>query len=99
MARMSTWLIKNGHDVSVLVERGDKWIQTLPKKSKVVVLEKRFCELKYYFHAKRLWGSLGIPKPDVIKTFSPASAMIASQLAHMFDNNCKVIAGLYGGLL
>jgi glycosyltransferase involved in cell wall biosynthesis len=99
MARMSRWLNKNGHEVSILVERGDKWLQTMPKEAKVVVLGERFRELQYYFHAKRLWNTLGIPKPEVIKTFSPGSAWIACQLAHIFGNNCKVIAGLYGGLL
>jgi glycosyltransferase involved in cell wall biosynthesis len=99
MARMARWLLKNGHEVSVLVRRGDKWLQTMPKEAKVVVLGERFCELQYYFHAKRLWKSLGLPNPDVIKTFSPASALCACQLSHILGNKCKVIAGLYGGLL
>jgi hypothetical protein len=30
IARMSRWLLRNQHDVSVLVERGDKWVQTMP---------------------------------------------------------------------
>jgi hypothetical protein len=99
MARMSRWLIKHGHHVSVLVERGDKWLETMPPEAKVLVLGDRFRGLYYYFHARRLWKSLGLPAPDVIKSFHLGSSWIACQLAEIIGNDCKVIAGLYGGLL
>jgi glycosyltransferase involved in cell wall biosynthesis len=99
IARMSRWLTSNGHEVTVLVERGDNWLQTLPKEVQYVVLGNRFRDLYYYFHAKRLWASLNIATPDVIKSFDLGSSWIACQLAQILGGRCKVLAGLYASLL
>lgn len=93
--RMSRWLTNNGHRVTLLIESPGQWTSLLPKEVRCVVLDRRFPELYYYFHAKRLWESLEIPKPDVIKSFDIGSSWIACQLAALMGNHCKVIAGIY----
>ncbi|HWI57979.1 MAG TPA: glycosyltransferase, partial [Bacillota bacterium] len=99
LARMSRWLLKQGHQVDLLVGRGDNWVQTLPKEVRCIVLEERFSELYYYYHAKRLWKSFGLPNPDVIKSFDLDSAWIAPQLAAIIGNGCRVLTGMYGSFL
>jgi glycosyltransferase involved in cell wall biosynthesis len=96
LARMSRWLVNHGHQVCLLVERGDNWVETLPKEARCIVLGDRFRELYFYFHARQLWHSLRLAKPDVIKSFHLGSSFIATQLAGIIGNDCKVIAGLYG---
>jgi glycosyltransferase involved in cell wall biosynthesis len=99
LARMSRWLIENGHQVTLLAEQPGKWTELLPCGMKVIILNKQFPKLYYYFHAKRLWNSLGIEKPDVIKSFDMSSSWIACQLAGIMRNNCKVVAGIYNPLI
>jgi glycosyltransferase involved in cell wall biosynthesis len=95
IARMSRWLVSHGHQVSVVVQRGDNWLGLLPKEVRSVVLGDRFPELYYYYHAKRFWKSAGLPRPDVIKSFHFGSSWIACQLGAIIGGNCKVIAGMY----
>jgi hypothetical protein len=93
---MSHWLIRHGHQVSLLVEHGDNWAQNLPPEAQCIVLGDQFRELYYFLHAKRLWRSLGVAAPDVIKSFDIGSSWIACQLAAAMGKECKVIAGMYG---
>jgi glycosyltransferase involved in cell wall biosynthesis len=99
MVRMSQWLVGNGHKVTVLTETKASWTSLLPKQAQHVALEDRFGELHYYYHAKRLWKTLKISKPDVIKSFDMGSSWVACQLAAAIGANCKVIAGIYNPLL
>ena len=99
MVRMSGWLLKEGHQIFVITDRGDHWTGTLPPQVKCVVLGERFRELYYYYHARKLWKSLGWPPPDVIKSFDLGSSWIACQLADIVGKDCKVIAGLYASFL
>lgn len=96
VVRMSRWLVNHGHRVTLLIELPGQWTDLLPKEVRCVALGKRFPELYYYFHAGRLWKTLNIPKPDVIKSFDIGTCWIACQLAAQLGNHCKVIAGLYG---
>ncbi len=95
LARMSRWLTENNHEVTLLVDRPGKWTDLLPRSVRCVVLDNHFPKLYYYFHAKRIWKSLGIEKPDVIKSFDIGSSWIACQLAGIIRTDCKVIAGIY----
>src|SRR6185312_10194546 len=95
IARLSRWLIGNGHRVTLLAEKGGQWTTILPEEVRCVVLEKRFRELHYYFHAKRVLKDFTISPPDVIKSFDIPSSWIACQLATLAGNNCKVLAGIY----
>jgi len=99
ISRMSRWLVDDGHKVSLLVSQDENWKEVLPKEVHCIALGGRFSRLYYFFHAKRLWNSLGIEKPDVIKSFDIGSSWIACQLAAIMANKCKVIAGIYNPLL
>lgn len=95
LARMSRWLTGNDHQVTLLVERSGEWTDLLPRNVRCVVLGKNFRELYYYWHARRLWKSLNLPPPDVIKSFDLPSSWMACQLAAVVGDNCRVLAGVY----
>jgi|GEM_PF-1134820 len=95
IVRMSKWLVKNGHSVTLLIESPGRWANLLPTEVNCVALGERFHELYYYYHASRLWKSLRLPIPDVVKSFDIGSSWIACQLATLAGSNCKVIAGIY----
>ncbi|HLX68234.1 MAG TPA: glycosyltransferase family 4 protein [Verrucomicrobiae bacterium] len=99
IARMSQWLVANGHKVTLLIESPGSWTSLLPKEAQCIALEDRFGELYYYYHTRRLWKTLNISKPDVIKSFDMGSSWIACQLAALMGDNCKVVAGIYNPLL
>jgi len=95
IVRMSRWLVHKGHRVSLLIDSPENWAHLLPQEVKCMALGKRFPELYYYFHAQRLWKSLNLPKPDVIKSFDIGSSWIACQLASITGDLGKVLAGIY----
>jgi glycosyltransferase involved in cell wall biosynthesis len=99
IARMSRWLVANGHEVSLLAETDGSWSKILPPEVHYVPLGKRFRELYFYQHAGRLWDSFNLPKPDVIKSFDLPSSWMACQLAAWIGNGCKVLAGIYNPLV
>jgi len=99
LARTSRWLIRDGHQVTLLLEKGGDWTEILPKEAKCIVLGNRFRELYYYFHARRLWKSLKLSPPDVIKSFDLPSSWMACQLGDQIGNKCKVLAGIYNPLI
>ncbi len=57
LARMSRWLIENGHQVTLLVEQPGEWTELLPQGVKCIILDRQFPKLYYYIHAKHLWNS------------------------------------------
>jgi glycosyltransferase involved in cell wall biosynthesis len=95
MGRMSRWLLNQGHQVTILTSSDQNWRDVLPKEARCVALGARFGGLKYRFHAARILKELGVPEPDVIKSFNVKSAWIACQIATCVNNGCKVIAGIY----
>ncbi len=99
VARMSQWLTRKGHHVTLLVALGGAWTEVLPKEARCITLGDRFKELYYYFHARQLWISLGIEEPDVIKSFDLPSSWMACQLATLLGGRCKVLTGIYNPLV
>lgn len=95
IGRMCRWLVGKGHQVTLITASNEHWANLLPKETRCFVLGERFGELKYYFHAGKLLKTLGIPTPDVIKSFDLKSSWVACQLARLAGSNCKVIAGIY----
>jgi glycosyltransferase involved in cell wall biosynthesis len=95
IARMSRWLVENGHEVTVLTESKQNLGDLLPERVRCIALGGRFRELSYYFRARKLWKTLEIGAPDVIKSFDVRSSWIACQLAALQGNGCKVMAGIY----
>jgi glycosyltransferase involved in cell wall biosynthesis len=95
MARMSRWLVRNGHEVTFLIRSNRAWADIIDKKVNCVALGDRYRELYYCYHAEKMVKSLNIGRPDVIKSFDISSSWIACQLSTMMADECKVIAGIY----
>jgi hypothetical protein len=99
IVRMSRWLTSHGHQVTLILDRPDKWAHLLPPEVRRIELGDRFRRLYFYYHARRLWKEFKIDFPDVIKSFDVSSSWIACQLATFAGTNCKVVAGLYNPLV
>jgi len=95
IARMSRWLVANGHQVTVLTESLRNWGDLLPKEAHALELGDRFRQLYYYFHGQNVLAEFGVRPPDVIKSFDLQSSWVACQLAARAGNGCRVIAGIY----
>ncbi len=93
MVRMSRWLVSHGHAVTVVTDSARDWGRLLPKEVRCVALGGKFKLLTYFFHARKLWQTLNVPKPDVIKSFDFWTAWIAYQLTLIAGG--KVVAGIY----
>lgn len=95
MVRMSHWLVNHGHQVTIITAFDDKWGALLPPGVRCIALGDRYWRLCYYFHAKRLWRSWNLPRPDVIKSFNweLRTAWIGYQLALIAG--VKTVAGFY----
>ncbi len=96
IVRMSHWLVSRGHQVTVITDSDRDWGALLPREVRCIALGERFWKLSYYFRAKRMWRSLGVSQPDVIKSFNweLRTAWIAYQLAVI--TGAKAVAGFYG---
>jgi glycosyltransferase involved in cell wall biosynthesis len=95
MGRMSRWLLNQGHQVTILTTSDQNWKDVVPKEVRCLALGEKFGGLKYHFHTGRILKELGVPAPDVIKSFNIKSAWVACQIATRINNGCKVIAGIY----
>jgi glycosyltransferase involved in cell wall biosynthesis len=96
IVRMSHWLVSHGHRVSVITLSDRRWGELLPPEVRCLALGKKYWKLNYYFRSKRIWRSLGLPPPDVIKSFNWElhTAWNAYQLALI--TGAKAVAGFYG---
>ncbi len=96
IVRMSHWLLAHGHQVTVLTVSDRQWGALLPEGVRCVALGERYWKFNYYFRTRRMWRELGLPKPDVVKSFNweLRTAWIAYQLAVL--TGAKAIAGFYG---
>lgn len=99
MVRMSKWLINNGHNVTILTKFNEGWKDLLEKGVSCFALGNRFRELNYFHLSRRLIRNLQIRNIDLIKSFDISSSLIAYQLAKIYGNQCKAIAGYYNPLI
>lgn len=95
IGRMSKWLVKRGHRVTLLTATADKWLYVLPKEVQCFQLKEKFREFFYPFHAARLWKRLGITDVNVIKTFDLPTSWVGSIISGLGRKPAKVIAGIY----
>lgn len=95
MVRMAHWLVSHGHQVTVITISDETWGELLPESVRCIPLGARYWDFRYYFRARRLWQSLNVPRPDVIKTFNweLVTAWIGYQLAVI--TGAKALAGYY----
>lgn len=96
IVRMSHWLVSRGHRVTVLTASDRHWGPLLPPEVRCVALGAEFWRLEYYLSARRIWRTLNVPKPDVIKSFNweLRTAWVGYQLAVIAG--AKAVAGFYG---
>ena len=95
IARMSNWLTRHGHSVTLLVKNVEGWGYTIAEEVNCIALGPRFRHLRYYYNAKKILREFSIPKPDVIKSFDLKSSWIACQIAALEGKQPKVVAGMY----
>lgn len=95
IVRMSHWLVSQGHQVTVVTAFDKHWGGLLPENVPCIALGHDFWNLTYYFRARRIWRSLGIGRPDVIKTFNweLRTCWIGYQLAII--SGARAVAGYY----
>jgi glycosyltransferase involved in cell wall biosynthesis len=95
IVRMSHWLVAHGHRVTVITGSDRHWGAMLPEGTRCVALGARYWRLNNYFSARRIWRSLDLPKPDVIKSLSweLQSPWFAHQLALI--TGARAVAGYY----
>lgn len=95
IVRMSHWLVSHGHQVTVITVSDRQWGALLPQGVRSVALGGSYWRLNSYFRARRIWRSLHLPRPDVVKSFNweLRTAWIAYQLAVI--TGAKAVAGYY----
>jgi glycosyltransferase involved in cell wall biosynthesis len=95
MARMSDWLVRNGHQVTILVNSASKAHELLPASVACIPLGREFNSIFYNLHARSIWRRLGLQTPDVIKSFDLSTSWAAFVLAGIMRPTPKVVAGFY----
>ncbi len=95
IARMSNWLARRGHRITLLVKNREGLANLLDEEVNCIALGPRFRHLRYYYNAKVILKEFSIPRSDVIKSFDLDSSWIACQIAELGGREPKVIAGMY----
>jgi glycosyltransferase involved in cell wall biosynthesis len=95
-ARMSRWLVSNGHSVTVLGNRMDEsCIDLFDRRVDIINHDHGEYELGCIRKANNILSEFNILRPDVIKSFDPISWWEASVVSQCFSPPSKVIAGVY----
>ncbi|MGO9417145.1 MAG: glycosyltransferase family 4 protein [Syntrophobacteraceae bacterium] len=95
-ARMSNWLLRKDHKITLLVNSvTDDFREIFHDGVRVIELGKKFSRLGFYQIANRVWADYQIDRPDVIKAFDLPSSWIASILSSKINPAPKVIFGNY----
>lgn len=95
IARMSTWLVRKGHRVTLLANSVHESRALFHEEMKFVELGDRISQVNFFYKAKSTWADLGIERPDVIKAFSLSASWIACILASIIQPTPKVLFGNY----
>ena len=95
IARMSNWLLKRGHRVTLLTTSVKESRQLFNGGIEIRELNDQLAELCSCFRAKKAWEALGIERPDVIKAFDLTASWIASALALAIKPTPRTLFGNY----
>ena len=95
IARMSKWLLNNGHQVTLLATNVRESRDLFHKELRIIEVGDGLFEYCYYHKARRLCADLQVGKPDVIKVFDLTSAWIATVLSTQMRPEPKVVFGNY----
>jgi glycosyltransferase involved in cell wall biosynthesis len=96
IARMAKWLLDNGHTATLLVPAAGGQKKLMPPGLRIVSAGSAFLNMAFYFNSLRVFKSLGIETPDVIKTFDEQSAWLAFLLGASLTPRPRVLVGVYG---
>ena len=69
IARMSNWLVKGGHQVTLLTNNVRESRELFHKGMRIIELGDQLSQLCFCHKFKRIWADLRIERPDVIKAF------------------------------
>lgn len=95
IARMSRWLIGNGHRVTLLSNSSYKFRELFPNEMRIVDLGSELQQFSIYHKAKKRWPDLQIDRPDVIKSFHLIDSWISSILSSIIKPTPKLLFGNY----
>lgn len=95
IARMSRWLLNNGHRVTLLTTAVSESQVLFEKGIRIMELGDQLSQLCFYHKAKRVWPDLQIERPDVIKAFDLTASWIASILSSVIRPAPKTLFGNY----
>ncbi len=95
IARMSKWLLDNGHLITLLTTSATEFRDIFPGGTRIVELGPRLHQFRYYHIARREWPALGIERPDIVKSFHVRDAWISSVLSDFIHPRPKVLFGNY----
>lgn len=96
IARMSDWLIEDGHTVTLLLESSGVEKRLMPPGLAVVEAGKEWSCLSRRRSAKASWSRLGLPAPDVIKSFEAECSWMGTMLSMVIRPTPRLVIGDYG---
>ncbi len=96
LARMSDWLIHQGHTVTILTKRKDIPGNLFSPEVRIVPLGGHYRLLFYPATCSYVVSKYQLPAFDVIKSVTLTTSFVASVLANQMPGPVKVIAGMYG---
>jgi glycosyltransferase involved in cell wall biosynthesis len=95
IARMSNWLLAKGHKVTLLTNTARESRGLFHEGIMIKELGGELSQLCFYYKARRVWATLQIERPDVIKAFDLAASWIASVLSSVISPAPKAVFGNY----
>jgi hypothetical protein len=95
IARMSKWLLAEGHSLTLLTTSAQEFRDIFPQEMRIIELGDHLHKFCFYHVARREWPDLRIARPDVIKSFHLRDAWISSILSPLIEPMPKVIFGNY----
>lgn len=94
-ARMSGWLLAQGHSVTLLCRTKSATRHLLPDGLRLLEVGKSFDQMCLPSAVHKLWGALDEPEPQVIKCFELQSAWLGTLISRRLGGRPKVLYGCY----
>jgi len=95
IARMSRWLVEEGHSVSLVVESDGVERRLIHPSVRIVVLGSSFKKLGRIKFVREIFAKEGIERPDVVKSFTSFGAWCATTISDAFVPHSRAIHGFY----
>jgi glycosyltransferase involved in cell wall biosynthesis len=95
IARMSRWLLGQGHEVALVTGEFSECAGLLPQAVRVIELKADYEKLFRRSSALSTWQRTNLPPPEVVKSFDVAGAWAASMLAGSLTPAPRILCGIY----